>query len=163
MKKIPKMPGPAGGLIDRSGMIKALTGATAGLLPKNTQVSAAAIEKLLDIVVRLADAAALRVAEQLFGQIAAKLADEKLVAVAGNLADAAALRLAERLAKSKVVDALGGRVADLIAERLAARFADERFVGAVAGKFAEAFGDPLDGAVAVLQVQPRQAKGKRKP
>jgi hypothetical protein len=170
MKKNTIIPRLAGGILDPSGMIKTLTQAATGLLPKDTQLSGAALERIIGAAVQVLESAALRMGDQFATQLAQKLADEKLIGAVTRIADAVILRasdqfagqIAKRLADSQITNALAGKVAEQIAEKFAARFADEKFIGAVAGQFAAAFGDPLEGAAAVLQFQPRPAKGKRK-
>jgi len=170
MKKNTKLSNLAGGILDRSEMIKVLTQTTIGLLPEDTQLSSAALARIIGPVVQALESMALRMGDQLATQLAQKLADEKLIGAVTQIADALVLRasdqfagqIAKRLADSKVTDAIVGKVADQIAEKFAARVGDEKFMGAVAGQFAAAFGGLLQESVAVLQIQPQPAKGKRK-
>jgi hypothetical protein len=162
MKQKTKKPSMAGGLLDRSEMIKLLTQATISLLPKDTNLSSAALGRIIGSAVQVLELAALRVGDQLAMQLVDKLADEKLIGAVTQIADAVVLRafdqfegeIAKRLADSKVTNALAGKVADQIAEKVAATFSDKNFIGVVAGQFAAAFS-------AALQGQPQAAKGKR--
>jgi len=133
MKRKTKISNLAGGILDRSEMIKALAQATTGLLPEDTQLSSAALERIIGPVVQALESMALRMGDQLATQLAQKLADEKLIG-----------------AVTQIADALVSRATDQLAEKVAARLADKKFIGAVAGQFA------------ALQGQPQPAKGKRK-
>jgi len=186
MKRKTKISNLAGGILDRSEMIKALTQATTGLLPEDTQLSSAALARIIGPVVQALESMALRMGDQLATQLAQKLADEKLIGAVTRIADALILRasdqfagqIAKRLADSQVTNALAGKFAD----QLAARLADKKLIGAVtqiadalvsratdqlAEKVAARLADKkfigaVAGQFAALQGQPQPAKGKRK-